>query len=713
MVSFFTRLQQQRSIVLNETQQQAVLHDKGPLLLLACPGSGKTTTMIARIAYLIEEKRVSPERIHAITFSKASAHDMKKRFQSLFPHIAFSHFSTIHSLAFQIVRSYFAKQGISYSIIEGTQNRPQKMQLLKQIYEQVLQEESDEELLLALSTFISAMKNRMVPKQLWKMMEPFSKASIIALRYEDMKESQGHRYLDFDDMLTIAEEALRTDETIRMQFSSRTDYMLTDESQDTSLVQHKMIEQLVKDHRQLWVVADDDQTIYTWRGASPDYLLDFTNVYPDAHLLKLEQNYRSSKTIVEAATTIIQRNDKRYAKKMFTLNVKGPPIHLQRFENKERLLDYVIYELLAEQELGEVAILYRNNASSTEYVNELHRRGIPFYMKDADDKFFSHWVVADVLNFMRLSYNLTRKDIFSKIAMKMNLFLSRSMLRNFQSTSREGNVFEVLAATVDLSKRQVEKVKEYQTIYEKIKDLRPAQVIRVIRYELEYEEALKSLSDRYGYRFDTLIAKLDTLEQIAIPHRTMAQFAHQLTELEAAVHQAKKENSTNAVTLSTFHSAKGLEFKRVFMVDLVEGIIPSKEDKDDVRLLEEARRLFYVGMTRAKEQLHLLSYEKQGIEIKASSRFINEIQPSISVKEKAVKTNKSSTRFVKDVSNSESIIETEQQLQVGKKIIHRVFGKGSIVEVDAVKLSLQFGQVIKTFDTKTILTYQLLEYDRE
>lgn len=598
---------------MNAVQQQAVLETEGPLLLLACPGSGKTTTMIMRIGYLIEEKKVPPSRIKAITFSRASAADMKARFEKLFPHLPSVNFSTIHSLAFEITRHYLEKTDRNYELIEGKGSHQfNKQSLLKRIYKDVLKEDCTDDELGTLSTFISGLKNKLIPMDKWEEVEqPFKNASLIAKKYEQHKTKQTHFiYVDFDDMLVLAEEALRLDDALADEFRGRFDYLLTDESQDTSLVQHMIVEHLVAYHGNLCVVADDDQSIYTWRGADPTYLLEFKKVYPDALILQMEQNYRSSKEIVETAAKFITRNQDRYPKQMFTKNAANKPIQLKQVSTPKDQLDYVIYELLNEKNLSETAILFRNNASSTMYVSELHRRGIPFYMKDADDKFFNHWIIEDILNFMRLSFNVERKDIFAKIILKMNLYVSRSQVTKFQNAKASGNVFDVFMKTVSLKERQVKKLQDYKKGYEVIPEMRPMRVIQLIREDLGYEAALKSRAEKFGYRFDHLNDILDTLENIAMPLRTMVEFAQRLKELEEAVQTAKFNPPENAVTLSTFHSSKGLEFGRVFMIDLQKGIIPSEEDEQDVRTLEEARRLFYVGMTRAKNRLELLSFRE-------------------------------------------------------------------------------------------------------
>lgn len=712
MTDFFTRKMNELHITLNAVQQNAVLQTEGPLLLLACPGSGKTTTMIMRIGYLIEEKKVNPKRIKAITFSKSAAQDMTERFKRFFPQHAPIDFSTIHSLGFTITRTYLNKTGVSYELIEGGgRGKPvlNKSQLLKNLYKEVLRDDCPEDELNALSTFISSLKNQMTPFKEWdKITGPFDKAGEIALKYEQMKsKTEGHLLLDFDDMLTIAEQALRVDDQIADLFRAQYDYVLTDESQDTSLVQHRIVEHLVAHHGNLCVVADDDQSIYTWRGADPTYLLNFKDVYPDARLLMMEQNYRSSKEIVETAAKFITRNKQRYAKEMRTANDTGGPIHIQQFEDQKRQLEYITYELLNEQDLNEVAILFRNNASSTMFVNELHRRGIPFYMKDADDKFFTHWVVEDILNFMRLSFNVERKDIFSKVAMKLNLYLSRTTLNEFQRKETPGNVFDALKGAVPLKSNQIEKLNSYKEVYEKIPDMRPAQVIRMIRYELEYEEAIKSRAEKFGYRIESLLGILDTLEGIASQLRTMVDFANRLKELEEAVKQAKFNPPANALTLSTFHSAKGLEFRRVFMIDLVKGTIPSEEDESDPWLLEEARRLFYVGMTRAKERLELLSYQQLNGKPKEDSRFLNEVRGILM---KPEQTQLSKTKKV-DHSIPQNLdgISERNKLSVGMSISHRVFGRGVILEIGETDIRIQFDKTEKRLSLEMILDRRLLE----
>ncbi len=709
MEDFFERKKRQLNIQLNDVQKQAVLTTEGPLLLLACPGSGKTTTIIMRIGYLIEELGVKPRRIKAITFSKASAKDMQKRFSLLFPELPAADFSTIHSLAFTISKKWLAKSGRQFTLLEGFT----KQNALKAACRHVLKENATEDQLNSLSTYISLMKNQMIPAEKWSEKdEPFEKASKIARHYETVKNGSADNTLfDFDDLLLAAEQAMRTDEDLGAEFQSNYDYILTDESQDTSLVQHKIVEHLTAMHGNLCVVADDDQSIYAWRGADPDYLMDFKLVYPEAKLLYMEQNYRSSSEIVTTSATFIKRNKKRWDKKMHTENGSRGKIQLRRLTNPKQQLEYVTYELLAEENLSEVAILFRNNASSTPFVNELHRRGIPFYMKDADDKFFSHWVVQDILNFMRLSFNLERKDIFAKVAGKMQLFVSKSALQQFERSMIEGNVFNAFKEMAVLKDSQIRKLDAYKDVYKKIPDMRPAQIIRMIRYELGYEESLVSMSTKFGYRADSLKGILDTLEGIAEQTRTMIEFAEQLKTLEEAVQLAKRDPAGQAVTLSTFHSAKGLEFKRVFMIDLVKGTIPSEDDLTDPQLLEEARRLFYVGMTRAKDRLELLSFSSEDGKTKEDSKFVNEVRGILLPKR--TDSAKSTSSLVKTAPKSVEVnpngIGDLQLLSKGALIKHRVFGKGEILEVGSESIEIRFASATKRLALQPVLEKRMLE----
>ncbi|PTY77660.1 DNA helicase UvrD [Heyndrickxia sporothermodurans] len=717
---FFESKQQQLGVSLNDVQKKAVLQTEGPLLLLATPGSGKTTTIIMRIGYIIEEKGVNPARIKAVTFSKASAIDMEERFKRFFPSLPPVNFSTIHSLAFEIVREHFTHQKIAYQLIEGgttvnQNNRPlNKKMILRELFKQMVGEVITEDQLEELTTYISYIKNKLLPQKKWSTVEcTVPQAEQILREYEKVKRTSSNQLLvDYDDMLTIANRVLEEEGELLLKYQQRYDYFLTDESQDTSMVQHAIIEKLVQKHKNLCVVADDDQSIYTWRAAEPQYLMDFKKVYPEATILKMEQNYRSSKDIVNAANQFIKRNKHRYDKNMFTENPAAKPIIVKRHFNDKNQTSYLVKEISTVANYRDVAVLYRNNSSSIPLINLFDRAGIPFYIKDSDNRFFSHWVVEDILNFMRMTFNDKRVDILDKIHMKFNGYITKQQMAELKAVRNNDSVFDNLLQFVQLKEYQVKQLKKCKEIFRDMKGIAPLSAIRYIRYELGYEKALEKMSERLGFNLEYLVGILNTLEEIADTLETMEEFAHRLKYLETLMKNSKRQKNENVVTLSTFHSSKGLEFKRVYMIDLVDGMIPSKAetksyDEGNHELMEEAVRLFYVGMTRAKQHLELLSYEKKNGSPVKESPFLSNIRQIIApVKEKAqlnAVANKSK------VPSNPNGIKDRSQLVEGKMIKHRVFGHGEITHIGQESIDIQFPSSNKKLSLSTCIEMGLLE----
>ena len=645
-LDFFARKKEEIGVSLNTVQRQAVQHTEGALLLLASPGSGKTTTIIMRIGYLIEEKGVHPSRIKAVTFSRASAQDMKERFKRFFPdHPEGSvDFSTIHSLAFEVMREYLRKNRISFQIIEGSIEKEEedfngdqpplhKKLILRDLYRKIKGDNITEDQMEELTTYISYIKNKLVPPDKWAQVKcEVPEAERILSEYEAFKRAHPDKLLvDYDDMLVLGNEALERSMDLLWKYQNRYDYVLTDESQDTSLVQHAIVEKLVKRHGCLCVVADDDQSIYGWRAAEPQYLLDFKRVYPDADLLKMEQNYRSSKNIVGIANRFIKRNRNRYDKNMFTANKSHKPIIIKSLADYRFQAKYVAEKAAGIENLREAALLYRNNSSSISLMNEFDRRGIPFYMKDGDNRFFSHWIIEDVLNFMRMSYTDRRADILEKIHTKFNGYITKTQMAAISGLDNNESVFDNLLAYAALQDYQHKQLQDCKETFQQMNEMPPRQAIVTIRYRLGYEKALERMCERLGFRREFLIGILNTLEDIAVGLDTLKDFAERLKYLETIMKSSKRNKNSNAITFSTLHSAKGLEFERVFMVDLIDGIVPSSDDMkkvegDDSPEMEEAVRLFYVGMTRAKLHLELISYAKRDGEEVKESQFVTTVR---------------------------------------------------------------------------------------
>ncbi len=721
---FFEQKAATIGVHLNDIQKQAVIQTDGPLLLLASPGSGKTTTIIMRIGYMIEVLGILPARIKAVTFSRASANDMKARFAKFFPHLPVVDFSTIHSLAYEVVRRKLFDDGISFTLLEEADQSGtlSKKRILRELFEQKNNTKITEDQLEELITYISYVKNKMLPEAEWALPEVKVPKKVEILRaYEQFKrEGTNQLLIDFDDMLVMANDIFTEHHEILKYYGRRYDYILTDESQDTSAVQHAIIEKLVARHHNLCVVADEDQSIYSWRGAEPDYLLNFKNVYPTAQILMMTQNYRSSKNIVQAANQFIKRNKKRYDKNMFTENEETEEISFQTLPNYSLQAAYLAKQIKDEQTEDQVAILYRNNTSSIPLLDAFDRAGIPFYMKDSSIRFFTHWVVEDVLNFMRLAYNVKNVAVFEKLYRKMNGYITPKQMQAVMQMDGDDCVFTKLLMVQGLKDYQPNYIKRLRQTYNSIQfdKTMPTDMLDTIRKDLGYEKALKKMSESLGFNYDNLIDILDVLGLIASHTKTMTEFANRLKYLEALARSSHQAQSHPAVTFSTLHSSKGLEFERVYIIDLIEGVLPSVQQSklDDPKVeseLEEETRLFYVGITRAIRHLQLISYSKRFNVPIAQSRFMRELQkivaptPIAKESDSKIEVNKSG-KATKQYRNEQTILSAND-LIVGNDVRHIMFGIGEIVSLERGVIEILFNNSKKKFVVDTCIRQGYLE----
>lgn len=721
--AFFKQKESELGVSLNEMQKQAVLHTDGPLLLLATPGSGKTTTIIMRIGYLIETLNIAPTKIKAVTFSKAAAEDMVVRFGRFFPEMEPVDFSTIHSLAFSVVRDYFNKRQEGYELVEGANARYNKKMILRHLYEEINGRVITTDHLEALLSYISYIKNKMIPRHRWdKVTCEVKNALEIFERYEQFKrEGAESLLLDYDDMLSLADEALASDQGLLETYQAKYEYVLTDESQDTSLVQHAIIEKIVAQHKNICVVADDDQSIYTWRAAEPAYLLNFKEVYPEATILTMTQNYRSSGQIVTVTNQFIKQNKNRYDKEMFTENEMGDPIVFRNLPTYEEQAGHLVSKINRAGRYDDVAILYRNNLSSIVLVDALDKVGIPFYMKDTNNRFFEHWVVEDMLNFMRMAYDDTRVTTLERIFTKFNGYISKVQLERLKREPSKQSVFDRLSNNSHLKEYQVKNLQKIKGHFKDMTLVVPSKIIQIIRNDLKYDEAIERISDKFGFNLTYLHEILHILEEIAVGTKTMEAFAKRLHYLKDLLREAQWNKASNAVTLSTLHSSKGLEFKEVYMIDLVEGNLPAHADIDaeadgDTTLMEEAIRLFYVGMTRAESRLELLTYKKKVGSLMDVSRFYEATQYIVNPKMKkekkrAIAINSGRKKSPKQSSRTlnPNAVQSVSDLVIGAKVKHRVFGSGEVEERSEDEVLIQFSKEKKRLLLATCMEYRLLE----
>lgn len=701
-MNFFEKMQELTGVCLNEVQQKAVRYSKGPLLLLASPGSGKTTTLNMKIGYLLLVKKVPAHKILAITFSKASAVDMAARFDQFFSSIISErvHFSTIHSIAFQIVREFFSNHHMNFEIIEGNINKEfDKKTILRNIFVQKRNTMPSEDEMEELMRYCSYVKNKMIPNELLVQKKTMMPGLVdMYKQYEAFKvQYSGLVLLDFDDMLTYCYKALSEDEFLRNKYQQRFEYILTDESQDNSVIQHEIVYLLAAPQFNICVVADDDQSIFMWRGADVKKLLNFKKIYQNAKTVTMAQNYRSTPEIVDTANEFIKRNRHRYPKKMFTENAVGDPIEIHNLKRYDLQLNYVVGEIQKADHPSEVAILYRNNNSAILLVNKLMDEGISFYMKDVELKFFHHWIVEDILNIMRLSYKDSRVDILEKVYTKIGAYIKKGQIQQLQRNASKESAFDRLQKIVHAPYQEQVLKKVKQTI-RKLHTQEPYEAIQMIRQNLGYDKSLKNMAEHLRMNEDNLFDILNTLEQIAKEQPNLESFAQRLKEIEQLMRTSKMYKGKNVVTLSTLHSSKGLEYDCVYMIDLIEGILPNREDIKEYDLgntdeMEEATRLFYVGMTRARHHLELLTYNIRSDAHVKESRFVQNVRRIIAPEEVKKTISRKQPKPPKHQVILENAITDESDLSIGNQVEHHLYGAGRVASLTSDSIEIDFESV--------------------
>ena len=704
---FFERLERETGVVMNTRQKEAISHTFGPLLLLATPGAGKTTVLNSRILYLILRLGVNPENILALTFSKAAAKEMEMRFQQLYGQLVKQRirFSTIHSFSYYIGTAYFQEKRIAFTLIENEQGVNSKNSVLKRLYESINKTILTEDKLEELANAICFIKNSMTPiLDVDKLDTKIRDLRLIYEAYENYKKNAhpGIFLIDFDDMLTLANTILDENPAILLRYQNQFPFVLTDESQDTSIIQIKIIEKVAKLSDNLFVVGDDDQSIFGFRSANPKYLLDFKTIHPGARIIMMEQNYRSTQEIVQVTNVFISGNKQRYVKNMYTENPSNKTIRIQSFEYDYQQLSYVIEELKKKKTIGQTALLYRNNVSAISLIDHLDGANIPFYVRDSSYKFFNHWVIKDILNLMRFSFSDKNVVILETIYTKFNSYISKQQIDYLKQQDQTQSVFDHLAAVPNLPAFRKRNFQEMKRQFKKLNVMNPLDAIRFIRKELRYEKKLEEFSERLGLSIEASRGILAKLESIAQGLKTLKDFADRLKHLDQLMRDSAVHKHNNAVTLSTLHSAKGLEFESVYMLDLVDGILPNLEsiksaEKNKLDSLEEERRLFYVGMTRAKKELELLTVENHNDQDVIESQFVGEVREILSPGHAQVR--------------ADSVSLTTFKVEKGANIRHKAFGIGRIIVADVEQdlLEVNFRKLgVKQFSLKVCLEGKLV-----
>ena len=612
---------------LNKSQTEAVNHVNGPMLVLAGPGSGKTTVITERTRRLISSQGIAPSHILVITFTKAAASEMKERFHRLMGQKKVPvTFGTFHAVFFQILKHAYGFHG--GNIIR----EEQRFQFMKEMIQNMrLEYEDENEFAGDLLGEISLMKNTGVslehyyPKNCGK--EIFEQI----YRGYDSRMKQ-HRLIDFDDMLVYCYELFDQRKDILSAWQNKYQYILIDEFQDINRLQFDIVKMLALPENNLFVVGDDDQSIYRFRGAKPELMLGFEKAYPKAARVLLDINYRSCPSVVEASLRLISHNQKRFEKKIRPRRDRDdrePKQGTEYFlwENQQHEGKAIIEQILKDCRAGgsynDCAVLFRTNTQPRLFMSQLMAYNIPFRTKDNIPNIYEHWIARDILTYIRLSEgSRSRRDIL-QIMNRPNRYITR------ESLEADTIAFDVWADFFYEKKQHwvAERIEQLEGDLRVLSRTGPYAAINYIRMGIGYEEYLREYAGYRRISEDNLIEVLDELQDGARAFRTYEEWFAHMEEYTGELKRQKKqqETMTECVSLATLHSAKGLEYKNVHILDVNEELMPYKKAVLDADLQEE-RRMFYVGITRAKENLYIHSVKKyNGREVDVS-RFVEEMQ---------------------------------------------------------------------------------------
>lgn len=607
---------------LNHAQTEAVAHNKGPCMVLAGPGSGKTLTIAKRIEYLIMKHKVRPEEILVITFTKYAAWEMKNRTRSICGPSSYAvTFGTFHGIYYGILKwAYRLNQSNLLSDEE-------KYRILREIlpgidWDQEPEADEEKDYLQELAIEIGNVKNNCMDIEEYESVkyttEKFRK---LYRTYEETKKK--YRKIDFEDMLIQCRDLFMKRPDILKKWQEKFQYILVDEFQDVNQAQYDVVRMLAAPQDNLFVVGDDDQSVYGFRGAKPGIMMEFMKDYPKARQILLDVNYRSSGYIVKGALRVIGNNKIRFEKKIEAFRKPDETVHVQEVKDPVQEAEYVLERIREYREKGvsytEMAVLYRTNVDARAMSELMTEYQIPFVMKEHLNNIYEHFIALDMISYLRLSQGEYDRKYFLQIANRPNRYLTRESMKT-------GNVsYESLRRYYRDKDWMVDRIDQLEWDMKMICDKTPYAAIQYIRKRMGYDEFLKEYAAYRKISSEDLFAVLEEIWQNSKGYGTIKEwFEHIESYGKMLKEQNKKNGEKEGVNLMTMHAAKGLEFDTVFVIETNEGSCPYKKATANEEI-EEERRLFYVAMTRAKRKL-VISYvkEKNGKDL-LPSRFVSEL----------------------------------------------------------------------------------------
>lgn len=609
----------------HESQLQAIRHVQGPMMVLAGPGSGKTTVITHRVKALIQEQGVDPGSILVITFTRAAAEEMRQRFQVLMEgkRLPVS-FGTFHAVFFSILKHAYRYDASSIVREE------QRVQMIRELMERERVRVEDEgEFIASVLSEISMVKGEMMNLDHY-----YSKncsEEIFKKLYQGYQEGLIRRgLLDFDDMLVMCYELFSQRNDILSAWQKKYRFILIDEFQDINRTQYEIIKMLAAPENNLFIVGDDDQSIYRFRGAKPEIMLGFEKDYPDAKRTLLAVNYRSSSAIVEAAGRLICHNRLRFDKEIQAFRGAGRPVATQVYDTAQLETRGIVREIQDYVQMGyrlsDIAVLYRTSMEPRLLTERLMEYNVPFRMRDVLPNLYEHWIAQDLCAYIRIAADRelcprrARRNLALRIINRPNRFISRDAL--------EGQVisWDQIKAWYQDKNWMVERIEQLEYDLHMIGPLAPVAAVNYIRKAIGYDEYLREYAQYRRMKQEELLEVADQIQESAAGFQTAeAWFAHMEEYAEQLRRQAmeREQQKLDCVSLMTMHSAKGLEFAIVYILDANEGVTPHHKAVLDPDL-EEERRMFYVAMTRAKDRLHVCYTKERYGKPQERSRFVDE-----------------------------------------------------------------------------------------
>ena len=646
----WTEFRNRFSIQLNQQQESAVQSVEGPVLLLAVPGSGKTTVLVTRLGYMVYCEGIAPERILTVTYTVAATKDMAARFARCFGAEMAERleFRTINGICARVIQYCSWKSGRTAFSLLTDEKRIAAM--LAGIYQRIEHSYPTESDLQNVRTLITFIKNRMLGEEAIRALEKDAEIQLLRIYKAYNAELREHQLMDYDDQMVYTYTMLQRFPWLLEHFQQQYPYICVDEAQDTSKIQHAIIALLASRTENLFMVGDEDQSIYGFRAAYPDALLEFEQHHPGARVLLMEENFRSDASIVRAADRFIQKNTLRHEKHMQPARPQQREIREIPRANRKAQYSYLLKvatdctatyaaEVLAADQkrraaaAGEVqdpaeataetasvdtrrprtqiAVLYRDHECALPLIDLLERNGVPYRMRNADIGFFTNRVVLDICNIIRLAENPMNSELFMQLYYKLGTYLRKQDAQSIADISQlEGlSVWDVALKHGGLNAYTKGKVRAIQThMRNMLKENAGRAVHRIVEY-MGYRE--------YMERSEIKDTKLDILRILADQEDSPSQLVDRLEELRQVLKEKPQERDCPFI-LSTIHASKGLEYDSVYLLDVIDGVLPAqipkelkKAEKAELAAYEEERRLFYVGITRAKNQLYVFTMKTQ------------------------------------------------------------------------------------------------------